>query len=578
MTLPDATACLRRATPDATAPDRVWCRSDALFAIALIALSVLSWYPRRHGALDMRWDASVYYVLGTSLAQGNGYRLLNEPGNIASNQYPPMLPAIIAIHQKLVGSTDPFVVGPWLKLSYVLLSAFVITSAYFFFRRFLTQAWARCAAIAYLLSLSAYLHFNMLSAELPFTVSLMVFLLAHYGRRSPKREAVASLAAVAAFLCRTIGIVLFAAWIGDALLRREFGRVAVRSLVAACCVIPWYAWVQHVETAAEYKLPAYAYQRANYLYYNVSYSKNIAYIDPYRPELGIASRADLIHRVTSNVTAMPGVIGEAVTSYRNFWIGQSTALNMRTRVRLIAPAAVDALLIGFGCIVLCGMVILAIRREWFIVLYLAGTVIAVCTTPWSQQHVRYMSPSLPVLFPAFFTAVVMVHRQRTTRGAAVWRAAGVAVVAVVALMIGEQVVTYYQAHTKYLLGSDITDRSGRPVIYRQLFYYPENVGMDECITWIAHHAQTSDVVAASMAHWVYLRTGLKAVMPPLELDGALSTRLLDSVPVRYIILETPSFYASKYVANAVQGHPGEWRQVYAATTEDVRVYERISAR
>ncbi len=60
--------------------------------------------------------ARVYYVLGTSLAEGKGYRLLNEPGEIQANQYPPLLPLIIAAHQIVLGTSDPHVVGPWLRL------------------------------------------------------------------------------------------------------------------------------------------------------------------------------------------------------------------------------------------------------------------------------------------------------------------------------------------------------------------------------------------------------------------------------------------------------------------------------
>ena len=40
-----------------------------------------------------------YYVLGTALAEGKGYRLLNEPGDIEANQYPPLLALVIAFHQ-----------------------------------------------------------------------------------------------------------------------------------------------------------------------------------------------------------------------------------------------------------------------------------------------------------------------------------------------------------------------------------------------------------------------------------------------------------------------------------------------
>ncbi len=85
--------------------------ADAVALLVVIAVAALTWLPRSKGPIDLRWDGSVHYILGTSLAQGKGYRLLNEPGEIAAVQYPPLLPAIVAAHQLVLGTSDPWVVG-----------------------------------------------------------------------------------------------------------------------------------------------------------------------------------------------------------------------------------------------------------------------------------------------------------------------------------------------------------------------------------------------------------------------------------------------------------------------------------
>ena len=72
--------------------------------------------PRLNGPIDLRWDASAYYVLGTALAEGKGYRLLNEPGEIKTVQYPPLVPLIVAVHQWLMGTSDFFEVGWRLRI------------------------------------------------------------------------------------------------------------------------------------------------------------------------------------------------------------------------------------------------------------------------------------------------------------------------------------------------------------------------------------------------------------------------------------------------------------------------------
>src|SRR5262249_58753663 len=93
----------------------------------VLAVAALIWIPRQTGPIDMRWDGAVYYILGTSLAEGKGYRLLNEPGEIAAVQYPPLLPAVVAVHQRLLGSSDPTVVGRALRAtSFLIFLAYAV--------------------------------------------------------------------------------------------------------------------------------------------------------------------------------------------------------------------------------------------------------------------------------------------------------------------------------------------------------------------------------------------------------------------------------------------------------------------
>ena len=87
----------------------------------VVAIALLVWIPRFSGPIDLRYDGGVYYLLGTSLAQGHGYRISSEPGSPLALQYPPLLPAFIALHQLVLGTTNSAIVAPWLRISYAAM-------------------------------------------------------------------------------------------------------------------------------------------------------------------------------------------------------------------------------------------------------------------------------------------------------------------------------------------------------------------------------------------------------------------------------------------------------------------------
>src|SRR5438067_12763335 len=113
-------------------------KRDRFPLAALMILALALWIPWMRGPIDLRWDAAVYYILGTSLAEGKGYRLLNEPGDPEAVQYPPLLPLFIAAQQRLLDTSDPVVVGKWLRWVYQLM---LMGCAAFTYR--LAQQWMR---------------------------------------------------------------------------------------------------------------------------------------------------------------------------------------------------------------------------------------------------------------------------------------------------------------------------------------------------------------------------------------------------------------------------------------------------
>ena len=253
--------------------------------VFVIAFSL--WAPRLSGPIDLRWDASVYYVLGTSLATGQGYRILSEPGSPEALQYPPLLPAIVAVFQRVMGSTDPDVVAPWLRTLYAVIFLAYALAVLALAKRYLRPLFAVTAVALTLLQPNTIWLSDLLYTEIPFALISVLFVLVAvdgpFSSRPWLREAASFVLAAAGFLLRTAGVALLAAWVLEALVRRNWRLTLMRGFLALLPIIAWQTHVVRVSHSYEYAHPAYAYQRAPYLMYNVGYAENIGLFDPSHP-------------------------------------------------------------------------------------------------------------------------------------------------------------------------------------------------------------------------------------------------------------------------------------------------------
>ena len=553
----------------------------SLAFLALLALIVAVWLPRLRGPIDLRWDGSVYYVLGTALAQGQGYRLLNEPGKIEAVQYPPLLPAIVALHQLVLGTSDPLVVGHWLRLTFFLMFAVHALSSYVLLQRFLPNGYALAGVAVCVLHLFTMFLSDLLSAELPFALASVLFVLWSGGPGARRRPVAAAVCATSAYLLRTAGIALLMAWVGESLLRRQFRQAALRCVIAMLPVVGWQAYVAQVQAGASYATPAYSYQRADYLFYNVSYVTNLTLRDPYRPELGKASPADLGWRVVGNVIRLPRSLGEAVSASRGQWqallarVPGLQAVAREPSGRGLATAAVAFL----GLIVLVGLALHLAQPEPLIALYVLLYAGAVCLTPWPLQLKRYWSPLAPFLV-LFLLQCLLSLRSRAWPGGPVLIRAIVrmlpATAVCVVLMV--QTFTVLDAYRTSSGEAVLHDRRGAPVQFRLFFYRRPDRELDEALEWLRPRVRPADVVAAAMPHWTYLVTGATAVMPPFEADPQEAGALLDGVPVKYIVLDGTdvdiAHLMRRSTVEVLRAGRARWTEIYKSPSGEVAVYER----
>ena len=573
MTGSDAPSKQSDTSPCASAAVRT---RDRIYVAILILLPLLIWLPRIEGPIDLRWDAAVYYVTGSSIAAGKGYRLLNEPGEIRAVQYPPLVPAIIALHQKALGTVDAFEVGRRLKVTWIVMLGACSILAYWVARTFVPPAVALLAIALCLLHPDFYINGSYASSELPFALASTLFLFAHYRLTGAKRTFLTTAAAAFAFFARTAGLALLGAWIGEALVRKQFPALFWRIGVTAACVVSWTAYISSVERSAEYQRPAYAYQRAGYLFYNVSYNRNLTYIDPFRPHLGLVSASVLADRALRSLPGLPERFGVAVTTKEGHWALVRQIVNSRIGSDVFTPQRLSFLLACIGLLTAGGFTLLVCRGDLLIGLYVLAAVALASIAPWPSQFYRYISPILP-LFTLALCYVLHVTTNRLPKAPALLVRPFAAMVVGSILVV--QIASVLIAHSYRFVPGTLLQPGGGSTDYRHIWYGAPDIALDKALEWIAANSNTGDVVAAAMPQWAYLRTARKSVMPPFEAPE-VAQRLLDSIPVSYLVYEDPAEHvnpSAPYTQALLATFSDRWRLVFSDPSNYVRVYSRAAA-
>jgi hypothetical protein len=542
---------------------------------ALLILASLTWLPRLTGPLDLRWDGGAYYVLGTSLAQGQGYRLLNEPGAIEAVQYPPLFPAFIATHQWIAGMSAPSVVGPLLRASFFMITLIYVAASFTALRRYLSVGPAFMATVFTVLHVLTIHMSDICYAELPFACASALFFVFHGRAAGTRLEAVAGGCATAAYLLRTIGIALLCAWVAERLFERDVRGAVIRACFAALPVVAWHGYVASVERGATYQTPAYAYQRADYMFYNVPYARNVFLRDPFAPEHGGVSLADLARRFGRNILELPASLGHAVSTTKEAWRALERKVSALPGIGGLAGSAARAAPILLSALVLLGLIGILRRGGITVVLTVTFYGFALSLTAWPEQFGRYWAPLTPLICLAMVYALVVASRYAEREHRLLrWRRLTLMAIPIGIVMV--QVTILVLTYTRNHQAATYQEAAGRHATYRLFFYASEYRALDRGLDWLTTHAQRGDIVAASMPHWTYLRTGLQSVMPPLERDPERAQRLLDSVPARYIVMDTTVVNVARpYMEELLRWAHGRWKRVYEVPSGEVIIYERV---
>ena len=124
------------------------------------------------------------------------------------------------------------------------------------------------------------------------------------------------------------------------------------------------------------------------------------------------------------------------------------------------------------------------------------------------------------------------------------------------------------------------DQNGLATNYRLFYYAPLGAAFDEALDWLRTlPARPTAVVAATDPQWVYLRTGMKAVLPPFEIDGAKAQQLVDTVPVEYLIVEKQPARLGlgayqRFTSALLHENPASWGRVWSSADDSIEIYQR----
>jgi len=539
------------------------------------------WIPRLSGPINFRWDASAYFILGTALAEGKGYRLLNEPGEIEAVQYPPLLPALVAAHQRIMGTNDYFKVGSALRLTYCVLSGLFLLLAYALTRKLLSPLYALLVGLITALSFYSFLEpSDVLYAEMPFAVAATGFLLCQQRSERPTFAVASGVLGGMAYLLRTAGLALLLAWIAESLIRRRFRQALWRTVISAIPILFWQGHIWRVTNSYEYHHPTYSYQRADYYYPNVTYSENSRLVDPFRPEHGHVRFGDLAGRLARNIASIPVSLTESAAMPLDGVPSLLTQLHRNLHIPLSSGLRTlfqDAFCIAFfmaGLLALIGAVLVATGQQWFLSLYFGINLAMIVLTPWQNQFWRYLAPVTPLTLIFLFVTLLAIRRWLRRRGK--WEHIAVlstGVPATAILVIQVAIVTHLfrnMAPVSYY-NADGQERSLKLIAYGGEWH-----ALDPAFEWVRRNTSPAAVIATIVPHLAYLRTGHKTVLTPFEINPNIEDRLLGEVPVSYLVLDTfgrPGT-TERYAAPVIAQRPQDWRLVFTAPDGMTRVYER----
>lgn len=524
-------------------------RRDAYLALAL-ALTVLIAGAARMvvGTCGVYHDDAIYVSTAKALAQGEGYRLINLPGEPPQTKYPLLYPLLLAgiwrvwpsFPQNLIAMQGLSLLSGALALA---LAYLLVVRHGHFSRRIAAAAGVICATSP------TYLYYSTQTlSEMPFALLVVTAIWAledHVVQRhhTRHRQLLAGVLLGLPFLCRSIGVMLIPAGLLTAYLTTR--RIRWVTVGVAVVALPSALWPV---------LAAGGWERDPVQGYYTDY-------------LGWWAAAGL--------PAMARVfVGNAV-----YLLDGTVRLGFEGLGDLLSAAAKPAatmICVGIGVVPWLA-VLTRLRRRPLLPACLLAYITLVLVWPWPPY--RFLVPLLPFLVGySLLGGSVALRVLRAPRPRLAVAAVGVA-----GALAANVTLLCRHHRASGLAQYPFVTLPAAPVRWP---------AFQESFAWLREHAQSDDVVASGLDTMVYLYTDLSSFRPFAQNPGALFygqdalplgtveqlAETLDRQRPRFLVdCPMPGFGEGPPFADLLRhfrsSHPDRLVQVFQSTDRQIRIFE-----
>jgi hypothetical protein len=513
------------ASPDPTLATQqekpTWQRWAPVALVCLQALlSALSFQPD----FPANDDSAHYYLLGQSLASGQGYHRMEQPGKPVETQFPIAFPLAIAATSGVTGTPlAAKVLVALLGLAASVLLSYVLRKQDPVVHLPVLAVWCGSVLLAQ--------YSGEIMSEVPYLAATLLgmFLLPRAAAAGVRRPVfwLALACSVLPMHMRTIGIAFSVAWVLVCLLRRHYSLAVGHVLLL-------------VATLALLRIAAGA---------SSPYFVQLVQKDSYAPAAGTVSSADMLRRVGENLSVYSSnLVGAGLAP-----LPEATPFGIAATVSLLACVLI---LLGWVRALRSGQMLAVI----YVPLYFG--VLLLWQIQWAST--RFVLPVLPFLAQFAIGGVFSLHElylsasRRWRRGDAqqpripgTWPAWALAI-----LLVAANIANLPASRDTRKLGAD------------WLNYY-------RCGAWLRLNAPSDAVVACRSPALLYLQAGRPVTHFPFTPEPQVFMRQLRQQGVSYLVFDSFVWSGTthRYVYPVLRAYPDSFSVVYTQTNPMTVVFE-----